>query len=84
MSRKQLIITNLILFVIIGFLFSCAVQINSERSFIPLGMVFTLLGLSNFLLFLTYQRTRKLVAIIYMIIAASFWVISGTVLIQGV
>ncbi|MEQ2526683.1 hypothetical protein EKG37_03805 [Robertmurraya yapensis] len=84
MSRKQLIITNLILFVIIGFLFSCAVQINSERSFIPLGMVFILLGLSNFLLFLTYQRTRKLVAIIYMIIAASFWVLSGTVLIQGV
>lgn len=77
MSRKQLIIGNLILFAIIGFLYVLAArEIDSDSSFIPLGMVFILIGLANFLLFITYQRTRKLVATFYMMMAASFWVCS--------
>ncbi|WP_449622428.1 hypothetical protein [Robertmurraya sp. Marseille-Q9965] len=84
MARKQLMIWNLILFAFIGFLYVwVAREIGSERSFIPIGMVCILLGLSNFLLFLFYKEKRKLISSIFMIIAASFWVLSGTFLIQG-
>ena len=79
MPRRQLLITNLVLLIIIVFIFVWAIfERNEQNSFFTLfGINFIIIGVIYFLYcIMHYKEKKKILASVYFIIALSFWVLS--------
>lgn len=79
MPRRQLLITNSVLFIIIVFIFAWAFFEKNDLSFFftLFGVNFIIIGVINFLFCVThYKEMKKTLAGVYLIIALSFWVLS--------
>ena len=79
MPRKQLLITNSALLIIIVFIFAWAFLKKTELSsfFTLFAINFIIIGVINFLFCIThYKEMKKRLAGVYFIIALSFWLLS--------
>ena len=77
MARRQFLITNLALLIMIVFIFAWAIFEKNELSFTLFGINFIIIGLINLLFSVKYYKeTKRRLAGVYFIIALSFWLLS--------
>lgn len=79
MRRRQLLITNLVLLIIMVFILVWAFfEKSDQKSFFTLfGISIIIIGVINFLFGIThYNEKKKILAVVNFITALSFWVLS--------
>ncbi len=77
MPRRQLLITNLVLLILIVSILVWGFFERNDSFFTLFGISFIIIGVINFLFCVThFKEKKKRVACVYFIIALSFWLLS--------